>query len=328
MEQLETFFKICFGDIRIIDNRIDDFTTDHLAKLEANNETHEYDTMITDTTAALTEFRLKKTDKSETLADRKAATITVDQYEENFIELVRRASGTVLAQFPKSSPVYAEFFPIPLGDYTNPLRPMIGGYIDHFITRFTAHAAEFGIAMRDAFISLKASYDPARSAQEAEAAEVKSLIAETSVERDALDAQLFSNLLKLADKYKGQPEYAKVFFDTSTLFFHAHDMFIPGVVHPISFKALQTKNSNIEGLVGSTLRLINSGLTRLQFFTESSPQNPVPGEISLTVEPGGDVTTTMADISGSETHKYLFIKNLDAAAGDGSVEITGTVKPV
>jgi hypothetical protein len=327
MEKLENLFKIGFDDMKITDTRIDEFTTDHIAKLEANNVAHEFDDLITNTKAAQLNFRTKTTDKSETLADRKAATITIIQYEENFIDLVKRAEGTVLAKYTKKSSVYAEFFPKPLSEYTHPPRPLIGSFIDHFITRFGAHAADFGADLKNAFTALKASFDPARSAQETDVAEVKSLIAESSAERKALNKQLTINLLTLAIKYLGQPEYAKVYFDTSKLYYHAHEVPTPGVVHEYKFKALQIKNSKIEGLVGAYLRIINTGTTRLQLFTASNNWHPKPGAKSLIVNPGGDVTIAMKDISGSDTHKYLFIFNMDAAAGDGSVETVGSPRP-
>ena len=105
-------------------------------------------------------------------------------------------------------------------------------------------------------------------------------------------------------------------------------MFEPGVVHEYAFKALETKNSKIEGLVGTIVRLINNGTTRLQFFTASSTKNPHPTGKSRVVEPGGDINVKMSEISDSPTDKYLFIRNVDAAPGAGSIEITGLDEPL
>jgi hypothetical protein len=327
MKIFERFFTNFFRNKNITNDRLNSYSIDSLSKLNSNNPGGIWNAIIALTTPLLLAFQTKIETKTEKIGGRISKTVTVDDYQDEFVDLIQSAEGVVKGTYPKGSSVYREFFINKLSYYTQPTRDKIIEHVDHFITVFTAHD-ELGTTNLDALTAFKAKWTPARSGQVTDKGAVKTVTEEVSAERTALETQLFSNVLTVANKYIDQPEMIVVYFDPSLLYPETHEMFIPGVVNQLAFKALQTKNTRIEGLVGATLRIINSGTTRLQFFTKSNTTRPTPGAQSLIVAPGGDVTTTQEAISGSATDKYLFVKNMDAAAGEGSVEITGSIKVI
>ena len=309
MRKHESYFEIPYEDERITDDRITDFVTDHIAKLEANNADHVFDTVIAETMAVFTQFNSKKVSKSETRAEQAASTITVDEYQKQYVELVRRTVGRVSSTYLKGTAVYKEFFPKPLTYYTNPRRPLIGEQIDHFITRLVAHP-ELGHDLHDAFTALKVSFGEARHAQESHKGSVKALIVGASEERKALNLQLFDNLLTIAKRYKGKPEYLKVFFDPSKLLHramaHQDDetneftvVLAPG----------ETKNTGLTGIVGKKARFVNLSEVAVKVYTVASLDNLEPDARAITLDADGDMEYDIASL-GAPANPYLILRNL------------------
>ena len=320
MRTLETYFKICFGDYRITNDRIEDFTIDSIAKFEINNGDHYWDAAITDTKAVLLAFQDKKTDKTETLHDQVASTITVDEYEDKYVALVRNAVGSITSMYPKNGPVYKEFFLKPMAYYTRPKRSLITVHIDHFIERFDAHS-ELPGSLKQKFTDLKTEFDPARSTQVHNIASVGTLIVETSVERQDLNVQLFKNVLSVALRYPGHPEYASVYFDQSKLFHHPiiTDDDIEEEDYVVSLMPNETKNSGLVNIIGKKARFVSLSGGQVQIYTVATLDHLDPGTESVTLEEDGDITMRIEQL-GDDTNPYLILRNLGAEPAQVIIE--------
>ena len=309
MIAFDKLFLIFFDDVKITDDRMDIFSEDFLNRLITFDTAHSYTHMIDSTKSVLLNFEGKKTGKSETTSDRIASTITVGDYKSQFINLARKADANVRTLYDRNSSVYKEIFTKALTYYDKPALSKIPNFIDHFIARFTAHS-ELSADLLASFNDLKTSYGGARSTQVTNKDTVKDLQVATSDERKAMNLKMNQNVLQLASDFAGKPEYAKVFFDTTLLFDHPHKVGTPANTEVnVNVKALQTKRTELKGIEGRTLRVINKSLAKLQIFSVAKTKDVTPGPKSVFVDPEGDMTFTM-DKVGDPTNKYLKIKNL------------------
>ena len=302
----KTLFELFYAETRIIDKRILNYADEQVFAMEANNTNHLFDGMITPTKGASHNLRVKFNLEKETKADQFGSTITVDEYEATYVANVRRAVKNVSFLYPKGSATYKVFFPEDLVYYTKPLRDSIGDQIDHFIGKYTLHP-ELGAEMLDAFTDLKAAFDPARATQRGLIADVGTLITVTSTERNALNLQLQSNLLKIADIYKGQPEMADRFFKQHLLYpyhvDHTHDEFV------FTLLADETKNTGLTNIVGKRARFVLKKGSSVRIYTVASLDNLEPGDEYADLVADDDVVYKMEQI-GVDTNPYLIIRNL------------------
>jgi hypothetical protein len=320
MKSIESMFRICFDDIAIIDDRAEDYSFDSIAKFESNNADHFWDDLITDSKNVHFKFVEKKTGKTESRHDQVASTMTVDEYENEFVALVRKSVGSVITLYDKKSPVYKEFFLKPLKYYTEPRRSLISTHIDHFITRFTAHN-ELPGDLKIKFTALKAAFDPARSTQVHKIATVSTLVVDTSAERQALNVRLFRNVIAVVDRYPGKPEYAAVYFDQSKLFHHAKvkDDEVVEEDFSVSMKEMETKNTGLVNIIGKTARFVSLRGGKVQIYTVASLDNLEPGSESVTLDEDGDITAKMEQL-GDDTNPYLIVRNLENIEAEVIIE--------
>jgi len=327
MIKLEKIFDILFDDVKITDSRILPFFGSNIIAIQLHNQGHVFDQILADSQAKKTALENKIGSKSETLTDQFSSTITVVEYESQFVDLVHTAQATVLTKCTKKSDIYKEFFPLKWDNYIQPHRDEIGNYIDHFKARFTAHTSDYGTAMITAFTNLQNSFVPARSTQVQNKQEVKTLIEETSVERENVNLQLYINLHTLALAYPGKPEMVKVFFDVSQLFPHPYGGESPiGVVHKIKVKPGKTINTHLRGIEDKSVKIINLKKSKLAVFTVSSLKKPVVPPEAMIVAEGETKTANIDTLSSNPKHKYLLICNLDTEIGETDVELQGKIK--
>ncbi|MEI8202858.1 MAG: hypothetical protein WCH34_07600 [Bacteroidota bacterium] len=317
MQSIEMYFKIPYEDKEITDDRMINHVINHIANMEANNVNHLFDSRIAATKAALLLLQTKKTSKDETKTEQYSSTITVEEYKDAFVIYVRRTAGNVSATYIKGTPEYKLFFPKPLKYYTRPLRGMIGNHIDHFILRYTEHP-ELGTTLLDAFTDLKDAFDPASTTQQNKIAAVKSLIAVTSVERKALNHQMYSNILYFADLHMGEPQYAKVFFNQSLLFPHHPSKAEPVVEEEFSLilQGNETKNTGLVNIVGKKARFVVIKGTNVKAYTVASLDDMEPGTEFVDLAAEADVTCDMTQL-GDDNNPYLILRNL----GDDEAEV-------
>ena len=329
MLKLSKNFENPFDDRLITDPRIIDFATAHIIQLNLHNTTHAYDGIIASTTTKNDDLKTITGTELETKGDQFSSTILVYNYKKQFVLKVRNAKSLVLSQYAPDSVVFKEFFPFDWSYYGQPKINDINDINDHFIAKFGSHS-EFGpaaTAMVTAFTNLQTSFNLARQVQLNNMGEVKSLIPDTSVERQELNLQLFANVHTLALAYPDQPEMASVFFDESKLFPHTYGGESKiGTIHKFDIPIGKTINTHFRGITDKTIRVIDLSNERVGIFTVSSLKNPIMPTETLIMEEPSIKNVDACTLGDDPTNGYMMIVNLSTNVANISIEITGKIK--
>ncbi|MEI8203546.1 MAG: hypothetical protein WCH34_11070 [Bacteroidota bacterium] len=314
----EKYFRNTFEDEDIIDERMKDGTADFLVKIGVANTNHQFDAMIAATTPIYTEFCNRFNSKSFTYSSRVSSTLTVDEIEEKYVDLVKRTVGNITSSYKKTSPVYKDFFSLKMTHYTQPHRDSIVDLINYFIDKYTDHP-ELGTTIKLLFVDLLASFEPARLSQQQKISTVKNLALSVSDQRIALNNQMFDNLLTIAKMYKGRPEYAKAFFDRSKFY---RDKTTQAEVISVIVAPHEKINSGQVNIVGKKARF---GLVKgddVKVYTVASLTDLTPGTEFVILTTGATVTTEMTAI-GADTNPYLIFFNQGNVEAEVTIEWIG-----
>lgn len=320
----ESYFANVYESREFIDARFSDHVYDHAAKMKANNVGGLYTARITATETAHTDFLAKKSGMLGGLAIQKSWTITVDEQEMIYRSLVRRVAGTILSKYDKKSSVWADIIPLKLSKFTYPKRSQISPNIDHFITKLNDHALDFGTDLHDDFVTLKATFDPARQTQEIKIGAMKTLRVEKTGERNDLNLQMYDNLLFFAGQFKLNPAMGLAFFDFSKLYYHTIDVEnqLNDIMNELSvqFAGIESKNSGLINIAGKTALFTRIEGGRYQIYTVASLDDLTPGENTIFMEENVDELEVALNDIGAATNPYLIIRHLNDDAGEMAIE--------
>ena len=319
MINLEVFFYNHFDTERISDDKLDLFTQDHLERLRANNPSNVYDVMIAATQKAYTDYYSAKTTESFELAQKEASTINVDTYAKEFQKLVSMKEGIIRGTWGIESSVYQEFYPNGLTEYSNAIRANMNELMDRYLQTATKHTAELPAGFVEAFTDIINNYKTHRQAQLNQMGTVSGDKLATSENRDALETQLMSNLLVIANNNIAKPAATKVYFSQHFVERTNHsatdDNTIKGTIE--QEQILELWYDNFDNTTEFSFK--NTGETRLQFYTALLPSDPIP-ETFLEIQ-AGETATALAFELGAADNKYLMVYNPNVEA-EGSYEVS------
>jgi len=307
MINLEVFFYNHFDTKRISDDKLDLFTQDHIERLKSNNADHVYDSMITNTQKAYTDYYSSKSSESFQLAQREASTIEVENYVTDFRKLVSMKEGIIRGTWGVKSSVYQEFYPSGISEYTHATRANLNELMDRYLQTATKYTADLPASFVEEFSNLIAAYKMHREAQLSTMATVSGDKLATAENRDVLEEQLMSNLLVIANNNIGKPAAMKVYFtqhyvernqskesDTNTL---------KGNIE--QEQVLELWYDNFDATTEFTFK--NTGSTRLQFYTALTPGDEVPENV-LELQAGEEASSLAFELGAAE-NRYLMVFN-------------------
>ncbi|MBI9038513.1 MAG: hypothetical protein JEY97_10300 [Bacteroidales bacterium] len=313
MINIETFFRNHFNTKEISDDRMDLFTQDHIARLKANNPENIYDVVITKTEGAHNGYFSAKTTESVSAAQKEAATVNVEKYAKEFIDMVSMKEGIIRGTWGKDSAAYQEFYPHGITEYIKATRANMNGLMERFLQGATKYAGELPANFIDLFNTIITNYQASRDLQLGKMGDVSGDKLATAQSRDILEKQLMSNVLVIANNNIGKPEVMKVYFTQHYIERSGRSQgnnippedYITGTVAP---------NDKTEILHGgfsgdSEFHFKNTGETTLQFYTANMPDDPIPGTV-LEIAAGQD-ETAFASALGSEENMFLMVYNVD-----------------
>ena len=218
MKNLRMYFEVAFDDDqRISYAELKKFSEDHVARLKANNANHEFDGLITDTTATCDAYFGGISDTDTGAAARQGLTIDVDDAFAAFKALVSRREGTVRGEFGRDSAKYQAFFPHGLTEYANADLSNAEMLMDRVVSAADANKAKLGTGLLDEFTESRRVFQEARDAQLEKKGDVSDSHSGLKTARTALERQLTVNLLTLAIKFLGEPDKGLAFFDQSII---------------------------------------------------------------------------------------------------------------
>ena len=216
MINLETIFKNHFNTDRISDDNIQKFAEINLQRMSANNEGGEFTQMIADTTAAYTGYFGAITDEDTKFAVQQGLTIAMNNAMKGFQEWIsKKAVHQVIGAFGEDSPVYQEFFPLGLSEYSQATIAKIEQLLERVVNAANAHTAELGIPFLTSAQDYKNTFTAARESQLLKMGEVKDSKVDTSRSRDGLENELMRNVFLIGSMYVGDVQRCMVFFDQS-----------------------------------------------------------------------------------------------------------------
>ena len=217
MINLQKLFKNHFNTKEISDDNLRKFAEVHLERLAANNGTAQFTAMITSTTAAYTAYFGAMTNERTKSAIQQGLTIAMNNVVDGFKKFVSKKEGTIRGVFDKDTPVYQEFFPYGLTEYSNATLVTIQTLMETFVAAVERHNEELGAQMLSDAENFLNEYKAAREAQLEKIGEVKGQKVVTSTTRDVIENELMKNVYLIGSMYVGDVARCMVFFDQSII---------------------------------------------------------------------------------------------------------------
>ncbi len=322
MINLETFFRNHFDTQFISDDKMDLFAQDHIAHLKANNPENIYDPVITNTETAYNGYFSSKTNESISAAQKEAATVNVEKYAKEFVDMVSMKEGIIRGTWGKESSQYQEFYPHGITEYSKATRATMNELMERYLQTATKYATELSANFVDIFTTLINNYKTSRDLQLGKMGDVSGDKFETAQNRDVLETQLMSNVLVIANNNIGNPEVMKVYFTQHYIQRNGKSQsgpltpeeYITGTV--AAGEKSEILHSGFDG--DSEFHFKNTGTTTLQFYTANLPADPVPGTV-LEIA-AGEEASALASALGSEENLFLMVYNLDIE-NEGEFEV-------
>lgn len=183
------------------------FSTDHAQRLIANNSAGQFDDVIPALTTALTQVEDHITDDQGRLGIRMARKQAKDNFREHTIpaEAKRIEAGFTVA-FGDDSPILLEAFPAGRSILHSCRDDQMEGHLQTLFMAVSRHQASLAPATLAQATALKSNWTAHYQASEASTGNKTVTQLGKKEARDALQLQLFHNLLKLAAMFPRQPE--------------------------------------------------------------------------------------------------------------------------
>jgi hypothetical protein len=315
MRNLETFFENPFDDDKISDERKNSFARDHINRTTDNNPGGRYTPMITATQTVYDGYFGKIVETGGSTALRKSKTITVEEVSQQIKKLLSSKEGVINDIWPRKSSVYTEFYPMGITEYWEATRDGILPLLDRFIDACGRHTGQLPTNFVDQFRELREAYDTARSEQQQKKGDVVDDKEAKVVARQALDSQLFQNLLQIAKDFAGNPSMLSAYFDQTIIrrrvsAVKGENGEEPEEIEPITGEvAPETIKEVMHGafVVTTIFNLGNPGPVPVDYYTASKPDDPKPGT-TVRVLPDEEVEVE-ASALGAGGNLYLMVFN-------------------
>jgi hypothetical protein len=317
------FFKNHLDTDRVSDDNLGKFGFVNLYRMTGNNPNGIYTPLITATTTAVNNFKgsVQAEDQSATLKE--GATVNVDKYQQEFIDLVSLKEGIISGTWGKDSQNYQHFFPRGLDEYHQAGRGTIETLMARFNKAGEDHAGELPAGFIVPFKQITSNYIAARTLQVTLMGTTDGHKLSVASFREALEIQLMTNVLTIALNNIGNPDVLNVYFDQS-------------IIRKPSKKKEEGEEAGEEPLrgdvpaatsvtilhggfdVNNELSLRNPGKTLLRYYTANMPDDVVPSN-TTDLQPGEEVETWVSEL-GAEGNLFLMVFNPDTSVA-GSYEV-------
>ena len=144
MIDLHRFLEVPFDDRGISLDELLSFSSDHLARMIANNTGGELTARITATTSALKLVQTSATDDRTMKAIRRSRKQVKDAYRKSLRDEVAKVNGAVMAKYGPNSPELAECFPEGRSAFSTSTDDGLEQHIQTLLNGLTEHQADLG----------------------------------------------------------------------------------------------------------------------------------------------------------------------------------------
>ncbi|MCX6352659.1 MAG: hypothetical protein NTX03_12495 [Bacteroidetes bacterium] len=219
LTKFQRFYTDLFEDVAIIDSRLQAFCRFVLAAFAANNPGGVLTPYINALQQAYDDYFTSFNDRTLTLADRKSATNALDIATRNFADGVRAKYGRIIDIFPKDNPIYNQFFPQGLTEYSKLTRLNVLTVSHRFAVKANQYKAQLG---GQPFADLFAGYETAiinsLSTQNTDKANVQTASGGIHANRTPVEDALMKCLYGVGNQFWPNSILCNTYFDFSLLF--------------------------------------------------------------------------------------------------------------
>ncbi len=217
MNDLSRFFLNPFDSRNVSFGRLLSFTTDHLGRLEANDESGLFTARRAATAAALAAVNAAYEVDDSKLGLRKAHKQAARAFRKALPAIVGRINVAVKSEFGERAPEVEEIFPGGRTIFRLCRQDTLAAHLETLVTGLQAHAAVLDPALVAQAESLKADWAAVIQSSESASAVKASAEAHRRAARRVLQRELFLNVLALAQAYPLEPAKLRLFMDQSLL---------------------------------------------------------------------------------------------------------------
>ncbi len=217
MRSVENTYINPFTSDKISFNKMINFTSDHLERSSQHNTDGWMTDRIAATTAAYSSFEDAYTQNLTHLALRKSQKIVKNQFREQLNDEVSRIVANVVAVHGENSAQVTKLLPHGRSAFSRAGDDLIENYLDTLINGLIDQEPPIDNAVVVKAQQLKAQWVQIYEASEESTAVKAATESERRAARDALQLELFLNLLELAKRYPDQPEMSSLYMQPHLL---------------------------------------------------------------------------------------------------------------
>jgi hypothetical protein len=207
MKRLTTYLENPFDDYSISMAELIAFSTDHSQRMIANNDDGQFDDEIPLLTAVLAQVEEHVTDDQGLLGIRKARKQAKDNFRETTIPAdVKRIEAGFTAAFGGDSPILLEALPTGRSIFQTCRDDQMTSHLQTLLNAVTRHQASLAPATLTQATALRNNWATLYQASEVSTGNKSVTQLGKKEARQALQLQLFLNLLKLGSMFPRQPE--------------------------------------------------------------------------------------------------------------------------
>lgn len=217
MRTLSRFLEVPFDDEGIGLAKLLAFSSDHLARMIANNPGGVLATRISATTSALTAVQDSATDDQTKKAIRKARKEVKDAFRKALLKEIAKVHGAVVAQYGPDAPEVTECFPQGRSIFNEATDDRLEQHLETLKNGVEAHVTDLGAPLVEEVTELLTSWQAVYAQSESSGGSATTTQAAKNAARENLQLMLFLNLLKLAEMFPRQPEKLALYMQQSLL---------------------------------------------------------------------------------------------------------------
>jgi len=314
MRNLLTYFKNIFDTKEISDENLRKFTEIHIQRLTNNNTGGIYDALILALVTAYTSYFGSITDEDTKTALKEGATVAMNIDMKAFKDAASQKEGIVRGIYGVKSPVYQEFYPHGITEYTNSTLENVETLMTRIVNAATNHQADIGDDFVNLFTLLKNNFGSTRTAQLALMAEVEGKKDSTIANRNKVESQLMKNLLVIASNNIGNTDAMNTYFDQSFIRPKKHKSF-SGEIEAKTLKNIDERHYGAD----DSIVLQNKGTADLKFGLSEKADSL--GTIFIRLSAGEKKTVLASELGDVLAAHFLNVQN-DSDTISGAYKVT------
>lgn len=206
MRNFVYYFKNPLNDPSISIAELLSFATDSVERFSANNPDGVFNSRIGATSAAIGDLETAFAEDVGQLGIRKTAKLVKDNFRKSLKKEIETFEAKIKIAVGAGSPELKTFFPLGRTIFGKATDDALKGHLDSLVSAVAADQARMGAqlvadvqAARDAWVQVYTASEASTGGKTATEAEKRAA-------REALQLELFRNLLKLVEMYPDQPD--------------------------------------------------------------------------------------------------------------------------